>query len=129
MGLASEWRFEEGDRKSDSCSTESEYKNKLKAKIDKGQKDTLSRLCKKADESIGHVVSGCSKLAQKEYKRRHDNLGKIVHWKLARKCNFEAGDKWYEHEPESVLENEDYKILLDFSIQNDHVIEARRPVW
>ena len=46
--------------------------------------------------------------------------------KLARKCNFEAGDKWYEHKPESVLENEDYKILWDFSIQTD-VIEARRP--
>ena len=87
----------------------------------------LCRLYKKADESIDHVVSGCSKLAQKEYKRRHDNLGKIVHWKLARKCNFEAGDKWYEHEPESVLESEDYKILWDFSIQTDHVIEARRP--
>ena len=29
--------------------------------------------------------------------------------------------------PESVLENEDYQILLDFSIQTDHVIEARRP--
>ena len=40
---------------------------------------------------------------------------------------YEAGDKWYEHEPESVLENEDYKILLDFSIQTDHAIEARRP--
>ena len=66
-------------------------------------------------------------LAQKEYKRRHDNLGKIVHWKLARKCNFEAGDKWYENEPERVLENKDYKILWNFSIQNDHVIEARRP--
>ena len=39
----------------------------------------------------------------------------------------EAGDKWYEHEPESVLENEDYKILWDFSIQTDHIIEARRP--
>ena len=52
---------------------------------------------------------------------------KIVHWKLARRCNFETGDKWYEHEPESVLENEDYKILWDFSIQTDHVIEARRP--
>ena len=47
--------------------------------------------------------------------------------KLARKCNFEAGDKWYGHEPESVSENEDYKILWDFSIQTDHVIEARRP--
>ena len=58
---------------------------------------------------------------------RHDNLGKIVHWKLARKSNFEAGDKRYEHEPESVLENEDYKIWWDFSIQPNHVIEARRP--
>ena len=54
-------------------------------------------------------------------------MGKIVHWKLARKCNFEAGDKWCEHKPESVLENEDYKILWDFSIQTDHVIEAQRP--
>ena len=79
------------------------------------------------DESIDHIVSGCSELAQKEYKRRHANLGKIVHWKLTRKCNFEAGDKWYEHEPESVLENEDYKILWDFSIQTDPVIETRRP--
>ena len=98
--------------------------NLATAKIDKNQKDTLCRQCKKADKSID-VVSGCSKLAQKEYKRRHDNLGKIVHWKLARKCNFEAGDKWHEHEPESVLENEDYKFLRDFNIQTD-VIEAWR---
>ena len=41
--------------------------------------------------------------------------------------SFEAGDKWYENEPESVLENEDYKILCDFSIQTDHVIETWRP--
>ena len=41
--------------------------------------------------------------------------------------NFEAGDKWYEHELESDLENEDYKIFWDFSIQTDHVIEARTP--
>ena len=54
-------------------------------------------------------------------------MGKIVHWKLARKCNFEAGDEWYEYESESVLENEDLKILWDFSIHTDHVIEARRP--
>ena len=33
----------------------------------------------------------------------------------------------YEHEPESVLENEDYKTLWDFSIQTDHFIKARRP--
>ena len=70
--------------------------NLVKVKVDKSQKDTVCRLCKKPDKS--------SKLAPKEYKRMHDNLGKIVHWKRARKCNFEAGDKWYEHEPESDLE-------------------------
>ena len=100
--------------------------NLVKAKTDKSQGDSVFRACRKVDESIDHLVSGCSKLAQKEYKRRHDNLGKIVHWKLDRKCNFEARDKWYEHKPESVLENEDYKILWDFSIQTD-VIKARRP--
>ena len=50
-----------------------------------------------------------------------------IHCKLARKCNIKARDKWYEHEPESVLENEDYKILWDFSVETDHVIEAQRP--
>ena len=58
-------------------------------------------MCRKVDESIDHIVSGSSKLAQKEYKRRHDNLGKIVSVIesviLARKCNFEAGDKWGVH--------------------------------
>ena len=101
--------------------------NLVKAKIDKSQGDSLCRVCRTVDESIDHIVSGFSKVVQKEYKRRHDNLGKIVHWKLARKCNFEAGNKWYEDEPESVLENEDYKILWDFSIQTDHVVEAQRP--
>ena len=68
--------------------------NLVKAKIVKSQGDSLCRVCRKVDESIDHIVSGCRKLAQKEYKRRHDNLGKIVHWELAKKCNFEAGDKW-----------------------------------
>ena len=84
-------------------------------------------MCRKVDESIYHIVCGCSKPEEKEYKRRHDNLGITVHWKLAKKCNFEAGDKWCEHEPENVLENEDlveFKILWNFSIQTDHVIGA-----
>ena len=67
--------------------------NLVKARIDKSQGDSLFRVYRKVDESIDHIVSGCSKLAQNEYKRRHYNLGKIVHWKLSRKCNFETGDK------------------------------------
>ena len=59
--------------------------NLVKAKIEISQGDSLCRVCRKVDESINHIVSGCSKLAQKECKTRDDNLGKIVHWKLARK--------------------------------------------
>ena len=53
--------------------------NLIKARIDKNQGDFLFRMCGKVDESIDHIVSGCSKLAQNEYKRRHDNLGKMVY--------------------------------------------------
>ena len=58
--------------------------NLVKAKMEKNQGDSLCRVCRKVDESIDHIVSGC-KLAQKECKRRYDNLGEIVRWKLARK--------------------------------------------
>ena len=52
-----------------------------------------------------------------EVKSRNKNLAIV--W-----IDINARDKWYEHEPESVLENEDYKMLWDFSIQTDHVIEG-----
>ena len=67
-----------------------------------------------------------SNVHRKSIKEANNNFGKKVHWKLAQNCNFNAGDNWYEHEPESVSENEDYKILWDFIIQTDHVIEALR---
>ena len=40
--------------------------NLVKAKIDISQGDSLCGMCRKVDESIGHIVIGCSKLAQKE---------------------------------------------------------------
>ena len=42
--------------------------NLVKAKIDKNQRDYLCRVCRKVDESIDHMVSGCSKFGEKEYK-------------------------------------------------------------
>ena len=82
LGLASEWRFEKRDRSLIvAAQNQSMRANLVKARIDKSQAHSLCRVCRKVDESIGHIVSGCSKLAHKKYKRRHDNLGKIVHWK------------------------------------------------
>ena len=55
------------------------------------------------------------------------NHTSYIHWEVCRKYRLEAKAKWSEHEPQAVCENEEYRILWDFSIQADHVIEARRP--
>ena len=72
------------------------------------------------------MVSECSKLAQKEYKRRHDSVGKYVHWQFCEKLGFNRVRLWYEHEPGTVVQNKNYKILWDFTKQCHHMI-ARRP--
>ena len=45
-----------------SAENQSTRTNLAKAKIDKSQGDSLCRGCRKVDESMGHIVSGCSKL-------------------------------------------------------------------
>ena len=101
--------------------------NYIKATIDKSQIDAKCRMCRDKNETVSHIVSDCSKLAQKEYKKRHDNVARAIHWDLSGKCGFHRNDKWYNYVPESALENENYKLLWDFSIRTDHNIEARRP--
>ena len=101
--------------------------NYVKFRIDKTADSPLCRLCGEKGESISHIVSECSKLAQREYKRRHDNIARIVHWKLCGEYHLDRAGKWYEHQPNAVEENEDVKLLWDFTIQCDHMIEARRP--
>ena len=74
---------------------------------------------------INHIISEFSKLAQKEYKIRHDWVGKVIHWELCKKFKFVHTDIWYMHNPESVPENEMHNVLRDFDIQTDYLISAR----
>ena len=46
---------------------------------------------------------------------------------FCKKLGFNKARLRYEHEPESVIENENFKILWDFTIQCDHMIKARKP--
>jgi len=57
----------------------------------------------------------------------NDHVAKVAHWKLCEKYHLEQKDKWYEHTPNSVSENDEVKLLWDINIQCDHVIETRRP--
>ena len=101
--------------------------NHIKARIDKTQQNSKCRLCGDRDKMINHIISECSKLAQKEYKARHDWVGKVIHWEMCRKFQFDHTNKWYMHNPAPVLENDSHKLLWDFNIQTDHLIPARRP--
>ena len=84
-------------------------------------------MCDKKSETISHIVSECEKLAQKKYKRRHSNVARINLWKLCGKYNLKKSEKWYEYDPEGVVENEEGKILWEVMIQCDTEIKAREP--
>ena len=101
--------------------------NHIKVRIDKTQQNSKCRLCGDRDETINHIISECSKLAQREYKARHDWVGKVIHWEMCKKFKFDHTNKWYMHNPVPVLENDSHKLLWDFNIQTDHLIPARRP--
>ena len=67
--------------------------NVIKTRIDKSHGDSKCRMCKEADE--------------KEYKRRHDNVARVTKNELHHEL------KWYEHEPDSVMENDKCKIFYN----------------
>ena len=46
--------------------------NHIKIRIDKTQQNSKCTFCCDRDETINHIISECSKLAQKEYTTRHD---------------------------------------------------------
>ena len=55
---------------------------------------------------INLIISECSKLAEKEYKTRHDKVDKIIRWELGKTFKFEHANKWYRHNLVSFLKND-----------------------
>ena len=74
------------------------------------------------------IVSQCENLERKVYKRKHDNVTRIVNWKLCGKYNLERDDKWCVHIPESAIENKEVNILWDVMKQCDKNVEGRKQV-
>ena len=78
----------------------------IKARIDKTQQISKCRVSGDRNEVINHIIRECSKLEQKEYKTRHDWVGKLIHCELCKKLKFDHTNKWYMHNPTAVMENE-----------------------
>ena len=86
--------------------------NHIKARIDKTQHNCKCRLCGDRDETINHIISECSKLAQKECKVCHDWVRKMILWEMCKKFKFDHANKWYMHNPAHVLENDTHKTSM-----------------
>ena len=97
--------------------------NHIQARIDKTKQNCKCRLCGDRDETINHIISECSKLAQREYKARHNWLGK----EMCKKSKFYHANKWYIQNLAPLIENDPHYLLWDFDIQTDHLISAERP--
>ena len=91
------------------------------------QQNSKCRLCSYRGETINHIISECSKLTQKEYKTKHDCVGKVTHWEMCKKFKIDHTNKWYMHNSASVQEKDKHKLLWDFGIQTNHLISVRRP--
>ena len=73
--------------------------------IDHTAESPLCRMCGSKEETVAHVVGECGKLAQTEYKGRHENMAGYIHWQLCGKCGLERANSWYEKKPEGVAES------------------------
>ena len=93
-------------------------------------------------------MSACWILVKRQYRKRHDKLETYLRLLLRKKYHFHCSNKWYKHtytrththhihthththththKSQSVQRNNEYKILWDFNIQTDKVIEVRSP--
>jgi hypothetical protein len=81
--------------------------------------------CGTEGETIEHIISSCTVLAQSEYKKRHDTsiFAKIIHMNLAVKFNLLKNTQpHYSYTPE----NDNYKLYFDRTVLTDIHIKHNR---
>nr|XP_018914170.1 PREDICTED: uncharacterized protein LOC109042060 [Bemisia tabaci] len=102
-------------------------RNYRKFVIKDGTVDDSCRKCHLCPETIDHITAGCRLLAGTEYTGRHNSVAKIIHQGLSLHRNLlDNMPPYYEYNPESVLENDAYKLYWDFTIYTDKTIPHNR---
>ena len=83
------------------------------------QQNSEGSLCDVREEPINHIISECSKLAQKQCKSTPGWVGKVIHWEMCKKFKFDHTNKWFMLKATPVLENDEHKHLWGFDTQTD----------
>ena len=91
--------------------------------------DVKCRMCGKSAETVGHLMSACDKLAQRDYKRRHDRMGLRIYWELCGKYGITRTERWFEETPDRIRVKKDgrYEIWWDKKVETAKVLEHNRP--
>ena len=85
----------------------------------------MCRRCGKESETIQHITAACEQLAPTEYVKRHDEVAKVIHQKLAEAAEL-AEDKspYHKYTPANVLENDNFKLYWNRSTIADKTIPS-----
>ena len=62
-----------------------------------------------------------------QYVRRHDMIGRYVHWCTMKDKGVKVEESWMKHVPEKVVENNGTTIMWDSAIITDRKVKANRP--
>ena len=91
--------------------------------------EIMCRLWGKAAESVGHILAGCSALAQSKYLQRHNAVLKILFFEMLYSLDLiDSVPPWYSPtEPKPVYENDRSQAFWDVPVYADHVeVRANR---
>ena len=113
------------------------YQQLLPTKLYTGKKikttnhlDYICRMCGKGQESVAHVLAGCSAIAQTKYLERHNSVLRILFFEILTKYNLLPREEyaWYKRiSPKPVYENEELKALWDVPLFAEQVeVRANR---
>ena len=66
----------------------------MKAKIENTLENGKCMLCGDRDETVNHIISECSKQAQRRWKTRYDCVGKVIHSEFCKRLKSDHTIKW-----------------------------------
>ena len=98
-----------------------------------GNGDERCRMCGKTSESVGHILAGCSAIAQTHYLARHNKALKILFFEMLRSLDLiTTTASWYSQaQPKPMYENDrvvaywDVPLFADTTHVKANRIDAR----
>ena len=69
-------------------------------------------------ETVDHSVAECPELAMSECIQRYNKAATYLHWNISSRFNISTKERWYEHEPQTVSEEDHITVLWDMPISD-----------